>query len=417
VNSNSSECLPTNNPGRATIGILSIAGFLVGCRFAILALGAHPRTWLLGMVLVLSAGFAREYDNEDLLHDPWYLLIPFAASLGASFVLFFCLYGIGAVGRKNGPPYLRAYLVFLGLFWMTAPLAWLYAIPYERFLDPVSAIHANLATLGLVSAWRVALMVRVAVVMLGMTVRAAFFRVLAYGTGVAALGMCFLPFPLIEIMGGLYHLTEAESVVRGTSQAILCFGAPAFVILFLLAMVSEHRVKWGIDSNPESGGTGVTRPLYVLLFASIAIWAAVLPFTQPEQQLRREVEGNIAVGKHAEALALMSAHDQEDFPPQWEPPPRFLKGENNALTLDMISEISRHETAPWVRSVYLDKLKRYLTQRFMDEEKVAQVLNELPEGASLVAELASVDRHRWSLERLQPHLRPELRALLKGRDE
>ena len=49
---------------------------------------------------------------------------------------------------------------------MTAPLAWLYAIPYERFLSPVGATRANLWTLGLVAAWRVLLIIRVLVVLL-----------------------------------------------------------------------------------------------------------------------------------------------------------------------------------------------------------------------------------------------------------
>ena len=37
---------------------------------------------------------------------------------------------------------------FLNLYWMTAPLAWLYAIPFERFLSPADATTANLALLG-----------------------------------------------------------------------------------------------------------------------------------------------------------------------------------------------------------------------------------------------------------------------------
>jgi hypothetical protein len=33
-----------------------------------------------------------EYDGEDLLHEPWYLLVPLAASLAAWFGLFFLVW-------------------------------------------------------------------------------------------------------------------------------------------------------------------------------------------------------------------------------------------------------------------------------------------------------------------------------------
>lgn len=75
------------------MGIGTLLRFLIGSRSAMGAIAAHPRAWLIGLMFVLSAGFAREYDNEDLLHDPWYLLVPLAASLGSSFLLFCVLYG------------------------------------------------------------------------------------------------------------------------------------------------------------------------------------------------------------------------------------------------------------------------------------------------------------------------------------
>jgi hypothetical protein len=161
------------------MGIGTLLGYLIGNRAAILTLAAHPRAWVVGLVFVLSAGFAREYDGEDLLHEPWHLLLPLAASLGSSFFLYCILYGISTFSRQDGPSFFAAYRSFLSLFWLTAPLAWLYAIPYERFLDPLAATNANLATLALVSAWRVALMVRVAVVLMGMPFWSALFRVVA----------------------------------------------------------------------------------------------------------------------------------------------------------------------------------------------------------------------------------------------
>ena len=118
-------------------------------------------------MFVLSAGFAREYDARDLLAEPWFLIIPLGASFVSSFVLFTLLYILLMRVDKQRPRFFSAYRAFLTLFWMTAPLAWLYAIPYERFLTPMQAATANYITLGVVAVWRVALMVRVASVLMG----------------------------------------------------------------------------------------------------------------------------------------------------------------------------------------------------------------------------------------------------------
>ena len=205
------------------MGIGTLLGYLIGSRSAILTLAGHPHSWLLGLVFVLSAGFAREYDGEDLLHEPWYLAVPLGASLVSSFLLFCVLYIPSGLTGASGPPFVAAYRTFLGLFWMTAPLAWLYAVPYERLLDPVSAAYANVFTLALVSAWRVALMVRVGVVLFGLSPWAALFRVLAFSDSAALVAINFLPFSIIEIMGGV-RVSEADSVVRSAAQFVACWG-------------------------------------------------------------------------------------------------------------------------------------------------------------------------------------------------
>ena len=53
-----------------------------------------------------------------------------------------------------------------------------------------------------------------------------------------------------------------------------------------------------------------TAPIGAAEWLSIAAvgWAAALPFTQPEQQLRRQVEALMKNGQIRDALALMSRH-------------------------------------------------------------------------------------------------------------
>src|SRR5690349_21302235 len=70
----------------------TLLAYLVGSRKAVLQV-ANSRTALwLGLLFVLSAGFAREYDGEDLWHEPWHLMLPLVASLGTSFVLYLIVY-------------------------------------------------------------------------------------------------------------------------------------------------------------------------------------------------------------------------------------------------------------------------------------------------------------------------------------
>jgi hypothetical protein len=92
---------------------------------------------------------------------------------------------------------------------------------------------------------------------------------------------------------------------------------------------------------------------------SVAIWIVILPVTQPEQRLRREVEIAFRKGRVEDALAIMSAHAQADFPPHWEPPPRFLKGEKMNSVLEVWEVVQHTEQSPWVRQVYAEKVAAY----------------------------------------------------------
>lgn len=398
------------------MGIGTLLGYLFGSRAAILALAAHPWAWLVGLMFVLSAGFAREYDGEDLWHEPWHLLLPLVASLSASFLLYCILYGFSALTRKDGPSFLAGYRSFLGLFWLTAPLAWLYAVPYERFLDPLDATLANLGTLAVVATWRVALMVRVAVVLMGIPAFAATYRVLVYADGVLLLGLCLLPFPLIEIMGGA-RLTEAEAVVRDAAFNAAFLGGILLPILLIVSLIFQGEARWQMQPGIDAPSHPVSWPVWMVAFLSLAIWTVVLPFTQPEQQLRHQVDVAYREGRIGDALAVMTAHSPEDFPPRWEPPPRYLKGEWAGSILEIWEEILRDAPSPWVRHVYLDKLQTYITKRrpYVDTEKLGSIINRMPESEA-VALLDFIDRDE-SDQRLREwlNLRPELQKKGDGR--
>jgi hypothetical protein len=71
------------------------------------------------LLFVLSAGLAREYDAEDLWRKPWHVLLPLAASLVGSFVLYLLVRAVGFLQLRKTPD-LPGYGVFLGLYWLIA---------------------------------------------------------------------------------------------------------------------------------------------------------------------------------------------------------------------------------------------------------------------------------------------------------
>ena len=96
-----------------------------------------------GAALCLLTSIARNYDQTWILATPFWLIGNLLFSLVSSWVIFTLIYS-GFVERRIPMAFLHVpftpqYRSFLGMFWMTAPIAWLYAIPVERWLDSYSA--------------------------------------------------------------------------------------------------------------------------------------------------------------------------------------------------------------------------------------------------------------------------------------
>jgi hypothetical protein len=373
--------------------------YLIGRRDAILTIAADRRALAVGLLFVLSAALARDYDGEDLVHEPWHLLVPVAASLAASLLLFGLTWGVARLRGACGPRFLSAYLSFLGLFWMTAPLAWLYAVPYERFLGPGDATRANLWTLGLVALWRVALMVRVVSVLMGYKVWEALCLVMTFADGVALAVLYLTPLPIINVMGGV-RLSESEHVIQDTAFLVGCSGLLTLTIWLVgsLAAVARATPAWQAPPAPPAGPPA--RRLLALAAASVAVWAIVLPWTQPEQVLRRRVERDLRTGHVGAALVEMSAHAREDFPPQWDPPPRLGYGEKAPSWQELADALAGEPVAPWVRSIYLDKLVNGVAYRELSEHqmvRLAGLLRRFPEGPALADEPQRAQPHAHGL--------------------
>src|SRR5262249_39609344 len=135
------------------------------------------------------------------------------------------------------------YLSLLGAFWMTAPLAWLYAVPYERFLSPHAAVDANLYTLGVVALWRLVLMVRIVEVCSGLRWSGAIFCVLFFSGVLATVAMVAylaLEMSVIPMMGGFREMNEPKPY-RGPEWVwgLVCIGAVPIALLTIGALIAR----------------------------------------------------------------------------------------------------------------------------------------------------------------------------------
>jgi hypothetical protein len=344
--------------------------FLVGSRSAIEEVASSPAAVLCGVLLVISAGLAREYDGEDLLHEPWHVLRPLAASLLSGSLLFLIVNT--AANARSGkadadlPPLWPTYRAFMAVFWMTAPLAWLYAIPCERFLSPADAVAANLWTLAVVSVWRVLLITRCISVLYSVSAVGAFFVVMLFADVVAFLLVAFMPKPVIEVMGGLRH-TERDALVLSVTFAVIFWSVVTIPAWLVGAIIAIRRFK--PDLSRLTAADRTPRPAWITVATlgaiTVLMWTPALLVGQPEQIRKRRAEDMLRSGAIAEAFREMSAHRRGDYPPYWEPPPRLAYRERTPSLEDVRAAMEQEWPAGWVADMYVDKIHRRTRQRLL----------------------------------------------------
>ncbi len=248
--------------------------YLVGHRGAIERIAASRQALWAGALLVVSAGIARNYDHLSLLAQPEWILGPFGMSLfSAGLIWFMLMAGISVYSQNGKDPAFRTFLTF---FWLTAPCAWLYGFPVERFTDLLRATQWNFAFLIVVSVWRVALIVRMVTVLTG----AAAGRVLAWVMLPACiemgLGSLMKGLSLISIMGGV-RLPPHHAFIKQASGVVMTgsFWLGLASLLAIIVYVSREREEVTKplcrDRIAESPGVILTAAAFLLGWILIAI--------------------------------------------------------------------------------------------------------------------------------------------------
>jgi len=410
------------------MSLLTLIQYLLGGREAILRVARAPQALGLGLLFVLAAGFAREYDGEDLLHEPWHLFIPLAASVVSSAVLYSIVRGIARLRGVREPSVLRGYREFLGLYWMTAPLALLYAVPFEQFLDAESAAWANVFLLALVATWRVLLIARVISVLFDANYFAAWFIVMLFADSLLLLVISLSPVPPIQFMGGIRdspgEIVITVSAMLGGAAAVLTW--PIWFIGVLI-VVLKTRPPWHYQSVQSANEVRVSRPLWMLGGFVLGAWVAVLPFSQRQQLLRHRVETHLRAGQIPEAMELMSAHAQSDFPRYWDPPPRIAYLENTPNIMNVQEYLDENPVKPWVRAIFVDKFSNWLGGPRMFEgrwieltpaetETCLGLIERMPERNDVVRENEHEMNRLLVGDALGVDLQERVRKLLKEAD-
>ncbi len=336
--------------------------YLLGHRSAILDVARWRGAIWAGVALVLLTGFARNYDQTFITENPVMWLF---GSLLFSFVsgswLYIILYGFFArreIADADGvkPEFWSGWRSFMGLFWLTAPIAWLYSIPVERFCDSLTAAHLNLALLAVVSLWRVLLMARV----MQVVTSAPFVIALVWVLFAAALEVCVVFFfgggfakRIMSAMGGMRNSPEEEILYSAMSAvfAVAFWTVPISLVVALL-----WRTRRMLTALPEShAGPMPWRTLVVLA----VFWTAVAIVPQRELANSVVVERLVAGGKARAALDYLASHRSSDFAPARTLPPKPYEREFFEELPTCFGSVQASDPA-WVRSHLMRRLNQML---------------------------------------------------------
>lgn len=337
--------------------------YLFGQRQAIEAVAKSRAALPTGVILVVLTSVARNYDQTWLPEKPFLWIF---GSLLFSWVSGSVLYAVawrGMFARSASredpiPSYDGGWVCFMGLFWMTAPIAWLYAIPVERFLGEVAAAKANVTLLAIVALWRVLLMARVfqvlsctpfvlALLWVLVVASAEVLVVFFFGGGVAK--------AIMAGMGGMRN-SPAEEVLRTAMST--AFSGAFFIFLITLLCVLAWPTRYQLQPLPAL----VPGPLpWKTLLVATIFWIAVA--IHPQRELAHTVayQRLVEASQYRPALDYLNARKPGDFAPArpLAPPPYERESFNQ---LPQLVAVASERDAQWVHQHLVRRLDEMIPQ-------------------------------------------------------
>ena len=338
-------------------------GYLLGRGDAIRELADNRATLWTGIGLVLLTSIARNYDQTFIAEKPFlWLFGSLLFSLVSGTWLYLILYGwfvrratADADGKKPG--FWSQWRCFMGLFWMTAPIAWLYAIPVERIYDSMTAAKANLSLLGIVSLWRVILITRVIQVLTQARYHAVLLWVL-FAAGVEILVVFFFggafARAIMSGMGGMRNSPEETLMVGSLATVFMVafWGTP--VILVTALVVGGNQTADDLPAPGRSEWKGRW------LVVGAVLWVAVAIAPQIELSHNVKVERLFAESRFRDGLDYLSAQRPGQFAPARVLPPNAFEYEIFTELPECLGAVQPND-AQWVREHLLRRLNQMMT--------------------------------------------------------
>lgn len=336
--------------------------YFFGGRAAILKVAQWRGGIWAGIFLVLLTGIARNYDQTFIPENPvMWLFGPLLFSFISGSWLYIVLYGCFArreIADADGvkPNFWSGWRLFMGLFWITAPIAWLYAIPVERFFDSVTAAKLNITLLAVVSLWRVLLMTRV----MQVVTSANFLMALVWVLFAAALEVCVVFFfgggfakRIMSSMGGMRNSPEEEILYSAMSTV---FGVAFWTVPIALVIALLWRTRRVLTALPTSQPGRM--PWWTL--AGLAMfWVSVSIVPQRELANSVAVENLVTGGKSRAALDYLAARQPADFAPARTLPPKPYE-RDFFEELPACFGVVRSDDPAWVRAHLMRRLDQML---------------------------------------------------------
>ncbi|MEZ5329780.1 MAG: hypothetical protein R3F19_32430 [Verrucomicrobiales bacterium] len=340
----------------------TVLNFQFGNEEAIWKVARSRSAFWTGLVLVLITSIPRNYDQLAISeHTVRWIFGPLAFSLISGTWTYFVAYrsstAAGVLRSQSGRQPLRAdWMSFMTLFWMTAPIAWLYAIPVERFLNVEAAARANVTLLAIVAGWRVILMSRVLSVVCNLDYICALAWVLvATSAEVFALGFFggALSNAIMAGMAGM-RMSPAEDVINTALANATLGSVPAFLLAITVVGGCQSR-QGEVEPLPEQQSSKMP---WTLLAVAAGLWIAIAVWPQLQAGRSAKVDQLVAAGRYEEALAFLNSRSASDFAPGRELAPKAYELEIYEQLPAMIhcATSDGAKTAPWVWERLLQKL-------------------------------------------------------------
>ncbi len=290
------------------IGARECLLYLFGHEESIRKLARSDKSIYLGAFFVLIAGIAREYDQEYLGANPWPFATPYLVSLIIClYVRLFCQLDFRKSLNPNG---LGPFRVFLSLFWLTAPCAWIYGFPVEQFFDSLPALKINMTLLGIVTLWRVLLFSQVMKVLTGVHV---LWAVLAGAAPVIAVASLLANITIVGVMSGGYR-TQEQDLLLGMNGLV---GAAALLLtipLLIIYLYHGFRTIRTFTPFEPLNSTSCRRSLKVV--CTLLLLALLSMMIRPQQQLQRlmHLKHLTEQKRYEEAIEYANQLEEVDFP-------------------------------------------------------------------------------------------------------